>query len=73
MPTVEIKSDMTGTVISLEKNNGDRVAAGDALILIESMKMEVEIASTASGTLESYTVGVGDAVADGQCIATVSS
>jgi biotin carboxyl carrier protein len=73
VPNIEVIVDMPGTVIKLEKRPGDVVATGDLLLVIESMKMEVEIASTAAGRLHEYAVVVGDQVNDGDCIAIIQT
>jgi len=70
---IEVKVDMPGTVIKLEKKPGNTVVAGEVLMLIESMKMEVDVASTATGILIAFAVSVGDHVNDGDSIATVQA
>jgi acetyl-CoA carboxylase biotin carboxyl carrier protein len=62
---------MTGTVVSLEKAVSDPVSIGDAIVLIESMKMEIDISSTVSGVVVEMKVSVGDQVNEGQCVAVV--
>jgi biotin carboxyl carrier protein len=66
-----IKSDMPGTIIKLEKNPGDFVRIGDVLLVLESMKMEVELLSTAAGTLDRFEAAVGEQVNEGDCVAVV--
>jgi biotin carboxyl carrier protein len=73
VPNIEVRVDMPGTVIKLEKHPGDVVAEGELLLVIESMKMEVDVVSTAAGTLRGYAVAVGDLVNDGDCIATIQT
>ena len=41
MAKIEVKSEITGTVWQINVSPGDRVEAGDTLIVIESMKMEI--------------------------------
>ena len=40
MARIEIKSEITGTVWQIKSQPGDKVEAGDILIVVESMKME---------------------------------
>ncbi|QQO11421.1 hypothetical protein JFL75_16395 [Breznakiella homolactica] len=46
-----IPSPVAGTVIRYMVNEGDKVSPGDTVIIIESMKMELEIKATVSGTV----------------------
>jgi biotin carboxyl carrier protein len=43
MATIEVKSEITGTVWQLKSKPGDKVEAGDTLVVIESMKMEIPV------------------------------
>ncbi|MDP8220573.1 MAG: biotin/lipoyl-containing protein [Candidatus Stygibacter frigidus] len=47
-----VTSPIPGLVISIKVAEGDTVAKGDTIIILEAMKMESEIASTASGTVK---------------------
>lgn len=44
-------SPLPGTVVAVKKNVGDKVKAGEVIMLIEAMKMENEISATKDGTL----------------------
>jgi biotin carboxyl carrier protein len=50
---------MPGTVIDTPASPGDRIAPGDILIVIESMKLETAIKATHAGIVESVHVSVG--------------
>jgi hypothetical protein len=41
MPDVKIKTEVTGSVWKIEKQVGDKVEPGDAVMVLESMKMEI--------------------------------
>lgn len=71
MATIEIKSEITGTVWKLKAKPGDRVEAGDTLILIESMKMEIPVLTEDGGTVKEILVKETDPVAEGQVVAII--
>jgi acetyl-CoA carboxylase carboxyltransferase component len=57
-----------GTVLRLAVGPGESVRCGDALVVIESMKMEHVIEAPTSGAVESFSVSVGDAVQQGDAL-----
>jgi len=57
-----VRADMQGTILSVEVAEGDEVAAGDVLCVLEAMKMENDVLAPADGTVASVHVGAGDAV-----------
>lgn len=57
-----ITTAMPGTIVALKVNIGDKVKAGDAVLVIEAMKMENEIQASVSGTVVSLNVEKGDNV-----------
>jgi pyruvate carboxylase subunit B len=69
--SVEIHSQTPGNVWKILKNPGDAVAEGDVIMILEAMKMEIDIAAPQAGTVKSINVNVNDAVADGQLLATM--
>ena len=69
--TVEIHSQTPGNVWKILKNPGDTVAEGDVIMILEAMKMEIDIAAPQAGKIASINVNVNDAVADGQLLATM--
>ena len=73
MATNRIESLVTGTVWKLERQNGDRVAKGETILIIESMKMEIPLDAPAAGTLRELLVAEGESVSEGQVLAIVSS
>lgn len=68
----ELVSPMTGTVVSLEVEEGDSVEAGDTLIIVEAMKMENDLKAHKSGVLESFNVAPGDGVDSGDVLLTIA-
>ncbi|MGH2915336.1 MAG: acetyl-CoA carboxylase biotin carboxyl carrier protein subunit, partial [Solirubrobacteraceae bacterium] len=60
---------MPGQVLALRAAPGDRVSAGDPVIVLESMKMELVIEAPIDGELSELSVSVGDRVALDQPLA----
>jgi pyruvate carboxylase subunit B len=69
--SIEIHSQTPGNVWKILKNPGDTVAEGDVIMILEAMKMEIDIAAPQAGTIKTINVNVNDAVADGQLLATM--
>ena len=63
---------MQGTIIKLLVDVGDEVEAGQAVAVLEAMKMENNIAAGRSGTVAEIRVTVGDSVGAGDTIAVIS-
>ncbi len=68
---MDVLAHITGTVWKVEKRAGDRVEAGEALLIIESMKMEMPVESPVSGTVREVRVSEGQAVEEGAVVAVV--
>lgn len=66
----ELRSPMPGTVSAVFAADGDRVAAGDAVVAIEAMKMEHRVVAAFDGTVR-LSVAVGDRVSRDQAVARV--
>ncbi|KAJ5235729.1 uncharacterized protein N7469_004897 [Penicillium citrinum] len=65
-----VTAPMPCKVLSILKSKGDYVNAGDSVMIIESMKMEINIAAASSGTFETNWKE-GDAVEDGKVLCSV--
>ncbi len=63
---------MPGVVVSLQATAGQRVAEGDALLVIESMKLQLTITATCSGTVEPLPLAVGQTFQRGAVLARVT-
>lgn len=66
-----LQSPMPGTVVMASASSGDRVEPGDAVVVVEAMKMEHVIRASVAGTV-TLDVAVGDTVARGQRLAIVA-
>jgi acetyl-CoA carboxylase biotin carboxyl carrier protein len=65
----EARSEVSGFVWKIEAAPGQRVAKGDTLILIESMKMEIPVIAEVDGVVVAITVKEGAAVNEGSTVA----
>ncbi|MBI3937506.1 MAG: biotin/lipoyl-binding carrier protein [Betaproteobacteria bacterium] len=71
MASIEVRSEITGTVWQVKKQPGDRVEEGDTLIVIESMKMEIPVITEDAGTVKEIRVKEKDPVAEGEVVAVL--
>ena len=62
----KVVSEVSGSVWKVEVAVGQAVQAGDMLLIVESMKMEIPVEAPFGGTVTEVLVVEGDAVADGQ-------
>ncbi len=70
--SVKIEAGAAGKVFKLEKKAGDAVKRGEAVVIIEAMKMEIPVVAPQDGTVASIDVAVGDAVEAGAVLATMN-
>ncbi|MCP4786987.1 MAG: biotin/lipoyl-binding protein [Fuerstiella sp.] len=68
-----VKSQMPGAVFKVLVSAGDRVAEGQAVLILEAMKMEMEIAAPVAGTIAAVNVAVGEQVATDQVLASINA
>lgn len=66
-----LNAALPGIVLRMLVNPGDRVRADQAVMILESMKMETEVQSPADGVLASFQVREGDQVQSGALLAVV--
>jgi oxaloacetate decarboxylase alpha subunit len=69
----EVKSLFQGNILKIKCKVGDIVKADDVLIVMEAMKMEIQIKASSTGKISSINVSVGDSVKAGDVLATISS
>ncbi len=67
-----VKAPMPGAVIRVSVSVSDTVASGDTLLVLEAMKMEVEVKAPVDGTITAVPVAVGDQVTAGQVLAWIN-
>ena len=70
--SIEVKAGAAGKVFQIAANVGQSVAAGDPVVIIEAMKMEIPVVAPEAGTVASIEVAVGDAIEAGAVLATLN-
>jgi biotin carboxyl carrier protein len=65
----EIKAHITGVVFQILTKTGDRVQAGDPVIVLESMKMEIPVEAPRAGAVTEIRVQEGQTVQEGETVA----
>ncbi|MFU2080475.1 sodium-extruding oxaloacetate decarboxylase subunit alpha [Avibacterium endocarditidis] len=67
-----VTAPMAGTIWKVVATEGQQVAEGDVLLILEAMKMETEIRASQAGTVQNISVKAGDAVAVGDTLLTIA-
>jgi biotin carboxyl carrier protein len=68
-----VESEVTGNVWKVVVSVGDRVSAGDTLIILESMKMEIPLESPVAGRVAQLLVNPQDVVEEGQVLVVIGA
>lgn len=63
-----VSAHITGTVVKVEKGPGDAVLAGEPIVILESMKMEMPLEAQLGGTVKEIKVKEGQPVAEGDVL-----
>lgn len=66
-----VEAPMPGTILKVLVSNGQAVKSGDAVVVLEAMKMENEISAPCDGTVTSVCVNNGDSVDAGKVLLTI--
>ena len=67
----EIRAEMVANVWKVVAAEGDSVADGDTLVILESMKMEIPVVAEGEGKLTRLAVAEGDVIQEGDLIAVI--
>ena len=70
--SVAVNAPMPGKILSVKASAGQAVKKGDAVVIIEAMKMEIPVVAPEDGTVASIDVAVGDAIDSGAVLATLN-
>jgi acetyl-CoA carboxylase biotin carboxyl carrier protein len=65
---IEIEAHITGTVWKIEVAVGDAVTEGDAVVILESMKMEMPVEAEDPGTVAEIRCSEGQSVSEGDVL-----
>ena len=72
MPELNVESEVVGNVWKIEVKVGDQVQAGDVLMILESMKMEIPVESPGAGRVLEVRVHLEQPVEEGQIVAVLA-
>ena len=68
---VEIKAGLPGSIFKVLVNVGDKVTEGQVVVIIEAMKMEIEVTAPSAGVVSAVKVKQGDTIVNGQVLVTL--
>ncbi len=68
---VDVKALLPGNVWKIVANPGQSVQEGDVIMILESMKMEIDVVAPKGGVLKSINVATNDKVVEGQVVAVI--
>jgi len=66
-----VNAELVANVLRVVAKAGDRVAADDTLVILESMKMEIPVLAEVAGTVSEIAVSEGDVVTEGELLAEI--
>lgn len=69
---VDVTASVPGKICKIEVSAGQAVKAGDTVIILEAMKMEIPVVAPQDGTIAGINVSVGDPVESGDVLATMN-
>jgi biotin carboxyl carrier protein len=69
--TAEIVAEMVANVMTVAVSPGDRLTAGDTVVVLESMKMEIPVLTETDGTVAAVKVSTGDVVQEGDILVSL--
>ena len=69
---IKVEAGAAGKIFKVEASVGQAVKKGDAVIILEAMKMEIPVVAPEDGTVASIDVAVGDTVEAGAVLATLN-
>ncbi|MCA0421866.1 MAG: acetyl-CoA carboxylase biotin carboxyl carrier protein subunit [Proteobacteria bacterium] len=73
MAIINIKTEITGNIWKIEAKPGQRLAEGDTIMILESMKMEIPVSATEDGVLVEILAEEGATVTEGTVVARIEA
>jgi biotin carboxyl carrier protein len=73
MADISIITEVAGRVCAIAVESGAHVAAGDDVMLVEAMKMEIPVPAPQAGHIKTILVALDDIVAEGQAIGIIET
>lgn len=70
--SVTVNASVPGKVLKIEASVGQAVKAGENIMILEAMKMEIPVVAPQDGTIASINVAAGDSVENGNVLATMN-
>jgi len=70
--SIKVEAGAAGKVFKVEASVGQALKAGDPVVILEAMKMEIPVVAPQDGTVASIDVAVGDPVEAGALLATLN-
>jgi biotin carboxyl carrier protein len=67
----QIVAELVGNVMSVVVQEGAPVSAGDTIVILESMKMEIPVLTEYDGVVRDLSVHVGEVVQEGDVLAVI--
>jgi acetyl-CoA carboxylase biotin carboxyl carrier protein len=67
----DVRAHITGVVFQIVAGAGSKVGAGDAIVILESMKMEIPVEAPRAGVVRELRVSEGQTVQEGDVVATL--
>lgn len=69
---MKVTASVPGKVFKVEVKAGQAVKAGDTVVILESMKMEIPVVAPQDGTIVTVDAAVGDSVENGDTLASMN-
>ena len=69
----DVRAEIVASVLEVVVRKGDQIGAGDTLVLLESMKMEIPVLAEVAGTVSEVVVAPGDVVRDGDPLVVIAT
>jgi acetyl-CoA carboxylase biotin carboxyl carrier protein len=69
MAIIDVKAEITGNIWKIVAAPGQKVDEDEAIVIMESMKMEIPISAPEPGTVKEILVAEGDVITEGSVVA----